>query len=86
MSEGDRRPGNDALTERGAAEELGVERMEIYLLAAKYGAGHFDSLTHLLIFTDKEVDELAARLGIQRRKRSGPSEGDLQVIPEPGSE
>ena len=86
MSETPERPVSGALTERRVAEELGVERMEVYLLAAKYGAGHFDSLTHLLTFTDKEVDELAARLGIERRKRSGPSEGDLQVIPEPGSE
>ena len=86
MSETRQRPASSVVTERRAAEELGVEQMEMYLLAAKYGAGHFDSLTHLLTFTDAEVDELAARLGVVRQKLREPSEADRQVIPEPGSE
>jgi hypothetical protein len=86
MSEKQHRKEKPALSDRQLAEELGVEQMEIYLVAARFKRGHFDPLTHLLTFTEKEADELAARLGRARKKISRPTEGDLKAIPEPGSE
>ena len=74
------------LAESRVAEELGLERMEIYLLASKLKFGQFDTITHLLTFTEAEVDEMARQLGVVRRKHRDPAEADLQSIPEPGAE
>jgi hypothetical protein len=76
----------DKLTESRAAEELGVDRLELYLAAAEQHLGHFDVLTHLLVFSDEEVDRLAARLGVARRRASQVSEAQKQAIPEPNAE
>jgi hypothetical protein len=74
------------LTEGQAAGELGVERLELYLLAAAEKIGRFDSLTHLLIFRDEEVNALAARLGVKRRRHAVLGEGQQRAIPEPTGE
>lgn len=74
------------LTESQVAAELGVDRLELYLLAAAEKAGRYDPLTHLLAFRDDEVDRLAARLGVTRRRVSRATEAQKQAIPEPGTE
>lgn len=75
------------LTERQVIEELGLDRMELYLAATAERLGRHDAISHLLVFSEEEVDALAARLGIARRKRPGPSTGiDLGRVPEPSSE
>ena len=76
----------DKLTESRVAEELGVDRLELYLAAAEQSLGHYDVLTHLLVFSDSEVDALAARLGVTRRRTPELSEAQKQAIPEPGVE
>ena len=86
MSEKKPRKEKAALSDRQLAEELGVERMEIFLVAARFKRGHFDPLTHLLTFTEKEADELAARLGRTRKKISHSTGSDAKAIPEPGRE
>jgi len=74
------------LTEGQAAAELGINRLELYLVAAAERAGRYDPLTHLLTFRDDEVDRLAARLGVTRRRASPLSEAQKQAIPEPNAE
>jgi hypothetical protein len=74
------------LTESQVAAELGIDRLELYLVAAAEKAGRYDPLTHLLTFRDEEVDRLAARLGVARRRASQLSEAQKQSIPEPGAE
>jgi hypothetical protein len=74
------------LTEGRAAGELGIDRLELYLLAAAEKIGRFDSLTHLLLFRDEEVDALAARLGVTRRRNAVLSEEQRGAIPEPTGE
>lgn len=75
------------LTERQVIEELGLDRMELYLAATAERLGRHDAISHLLVFSEEEVDALAARLGIRRRNRPEPSTGvDLAQIPEPKGE
>jgi hypothetical protein len=74
------------LTEGRAAGELGIDRLELYLLAVAEKIGRFDSLTHLLLFRDEEVDALAARLGVTRRRNVVLSEEQRRAIPEPTGE
>ena len=74
------------LTENQVAAELGIDRLELYLVAAAEKAGHYDPLTHLLTFRDEEVDAFAARLGVTRRKIPALSEAHKQAIPEPSAE
>ncbi len=52
------------LSERQVAAALGIELLELYLLAAELRVGRFDSLTHLLVLTPGEVERIAARLGV----------------------
>jgi hypothetical protein len=86
MSGSSQRASKGALTEQRVAEELGIDRIEIYLLASKHKLGHFDSVTHLLTFTEGEVEELAARLGIDRRKSREAAAAEHRSIPDPNSE
>lgn len=74
------------LTESQVAAELGIDRLELYLVAATEKAGRYDPLTHLLTFRDEEVDRLAARLGVARRRTPQLSEAQKKAIPEPGAE
>lgn len=76
----------DKLTESRAAEELGIDRLELYLVAAEQRLGQYDVLTHLMVFSDAEVDALAARLGVTRRRTPQLSQAQKKVIPEPGAE
>lgn len=78
--------GRRTLTEGGLAEELGVERLEIYLLAAVCKAGQYDSVTHLLLFNDAEADALAARLGVARRARRMATSAANSTLPAASSE
>jgi len=74
-------------TESQAADELGVDRLELYLAAAEQKLGHYDGLTHLFVFSDAEVDALAERLGVTRRRRRDPAVAAAQrAIPEPTGE
>lgn len=74
------------LTESRVAEELGLDRLELYLAAAQEKIGRYDALTHLVVFTDKEVDTLARRLGLARRKKTARDDSKRRVIPEPSGE
>ena len=74
------------LTESQVAAELGIDRLELYLVAATEKAGRYDALTHLLTFNDDEVDALAARLGVTRRRTPELGEARRQAIPDPGAE
>ena len=74
------------LTEGQVAAELGIDRLEVYFVATTEKAGHYDPLTHLLTFRDDEVERLAARLGVTRRRTPHLSEAQKQAIPEPGAE
>ena len=74
------------LTESQVAAELGIDRLELYLVAAAEKMGRYDPLTHLLTFREEEVDALAARLGVKRRRTPQLSETQKQTIPEPGAE
>lgn len=74
------------ITEGQAAEELGVNRFELYLAAAEQRLGEYDALTHLLVFADSEVDSLAQRLGVTRRRRREADPATMRAIPEPGAE
>jgi hypothetical protein len=62
--------------------------MELYLVATAERLGRHDAISHLLVFSEEEVDALAARLGIRRRcKEPEPPTGvDLGRVPEPNSE
>lgn len=79
-------PGAREISEGQAAEELGIERFELYLAATEQKLGQYDALTHLLVFADAEVDQLAARLGVTRRRRGQSSEATRAAIPEPSGE
>jgi hypothetical protein len=76
----------EKFTESCVAEELGVDRLELYLAAAEQHLGQYDVLTHLMVFSDAEVDALAARRGVTRRRRPQVSEAQKKVIPEPSAE
>ena len=73
-------------TERQVADELGIDRLELHLAAAHAKLGHYDGITHLLVFSDAEVDELAARLGLARRRQLSSSSSTRAAIPEPSGE
>lgn len=73
-------------TERRVCDELGINQLELYLVSSKFKLGTFDSLTHLLTFTEKEVDEIAARLGIVRRRRAELTDAQRNSAPEPTGE
>lgn len=73
-------------TERRVCEELGINQLELYLVSSKHKLGTFDSLTHLLTFSEKEVDEIAARLGIIRRPRAEMTDAQRNSAPEPTGE
>lgn len=79
-------PHSREFTESQTAEELGADRLELYLAAAELKVGHYDALTHLLVFADAEVDALAARLGVTRRRRYDSSAPPTSAIPEPSEE
>lgn len=75
------------LTEGQVAAELGVSRFELYLAATEMKLGRYDPLTHLLLFSDAEVDALARRLGLARRHTPPLSEpAPRAAIPEPDGE
>lgn len=74
------------ITEGQAAEELGIDRLELYLVAAEQKLGQYDALTHLLVFADSEVDALATRLGVTRRRQRVSSAATRAAIPEPTGE
>ena len=50
------------LTESSMANRLGVERLEVYLLAAALKLGSYDSITHLLLFSDDEASAMESHL------------------------
>ncbi len=79
-------PAGRTVTERRAAEELGLDRLELYLAAAAKKLGRYDPMTHVLVFSDAEVEQLAAELGVSRRRRREPSPADIARIPEPNGE
>jgi len=56
-------------TEGEVARRLGVDRLEVYLLAASENVGQFDNSTHLLMFTPSELQRLAARVGREQRRQ-----------------
>lgn len=74
------------LTEGQVAEELGIERLELYLAATHGKLGHYDALTHLMMFSDAEADALAKHLGVTRRRRDSAATAAMRAIPEPGGE
>ena len=69
-----------------AADELGIDRLELYLAAAKFRIGRYDALTHLLVFHDDELDALAAHLGIARRPTAALHASQQASIPDPEEE
>lgn len=60
-------------TESRVGEELGLDRLEVYLAAVCYRLGRYDSVTHLLVFSDAEVDALARHLDLPRQARPAPA-------------
>jgi len=75
------------VTERQVLEELGLDRMELYLAATAEKLGRYDPVSHLLVFSDEEVEALAARLGVARCRRPEPgTPAPLEKIPEPKGE
>ncbi len=62
-----------ALTEGVVANYLGLERLEIYLLACQLGVGQYDSVTHLLMFTDDDAARMAAEIGLRWKSPSAAS-------------
>ena len=74
------------LTEGQVADELGIDRLELYLLVAAEKVGRYYPLTHLLIFHDEEVDTMARRLGVARHHRAGLTDTQRRAIPEPTGE
>lgn len=77
---------SDPLTESRVAEQLGIDRLELYLVAAAEKRGRYDPLTHLLTFRDEDVDAMARRLGVTRRRGVEASEEQRRAIPEPTGE
>lgn len=51
------------ISERMLINALGVEQLELYLLMATQRLGQYDSITHLLYFTEEEAARIAAELG-----------------------
>lgn len=51
------------ISEREIIRQLGIERLELYLLMAALQVGRYDSITHLLYFTVEEAERVAAELG-----------------------
>ena len=74
------------LTEGQVAEELGLDRLELHLVAVEQRLGSYDPLTHLLMFSDAEVDALAQRMGVKRRRRVELSVVEEAKIPDPSGE
>ncbi len=79
-------PDDRILTERQVAEELNLDRLELYLLAASERLGRHDPVSHLMIFSEAEVEKLAERLNVRRQPRKEPSPAELARIPEPEQE
>ncbi len=73
------------LTEGEVIEELGLDRMELYLAARAEKLGRHDAVSHLLVFSEEEVTRLATRLGLSRRCRPDTAPSVAQV-PEPNGE
>ncbi len=67
-------------------EELGLDRLELYLIASAEKLGWHDPVLHVLVFSDEEVEALAARLGLTRRRRKEPAASSLEHSPEPSGE
>ncbi len=80
------KPRERALTERQAAEELGLDRLQLHLAAAQQRLGRYDAITHLLMFSDAEVDALAAHLGVKRRLWNDLGAAEQAKIPDPHGE
>ncbi|GEM_PF-3848667 len=58
-----------ALTEGMFIEETGVDRMQLHLAAAALNLGKYDSVTHLLRFSEREAGLVAKELGVTRKPR-----------------
>ena len=86
MKETDKATRPRTFNERQAAEDLGIDRLQLYLLAAALRAGRYSPLTHLLVFSDAEVEAMAAQLGVRRRGQKPWTEAQLKSIPEPRGE
>jgi hypothetical protein len=59
-----------ALSEGLFIEETGADRMQVHLAAAALNLGRYDSVTHLLRFSEREADLLATELGVTRKPRA----------------
>ncbi len=86
MRESEDSGGSPRLTERQVIEELGLDRLELYLIASAERLGRHDPVSHVLIFSDEEVEALATRLGLARRRRKEPPATSLEHVPEPSGE
>ncbi len=86
MRESEHSGGASRLTKRQVIEELGLDRLELYLIASAEKLGRHDPVSHVLLFSDEEVEALAARLGLVRRRRKEPGAASLDQIPEPTGE
>ena len=73
-----------ALTEGMFIEETGVDRLQLHLAVAALNLGRYDSVTHILRFSDREADLVAKELGVTRRLR--PSLDSSSPAPAPRDE
>jgi len=86
LNESSNTTGLRRLTERQVAAELGIDRLEVYLLAAEQRVGRYDPASHVLLFSEAEVDTLAARLSVTRCRQKEVSQSTREKIPEPNRE
>lgn len=77
--------GTRPISEGRLIEETGIDRLELYLILAADRLGQYDSVSHLLYFTEEEADAIAAQLGIPRKKKL-PITALGEAIPSPGKE
>lgn len=73
------------VSEGQLTEETGVDRLQLHLASAAHRLGQYDSVSHVLYFSEEEANQVAAVMGLRRRPRPADAAA-LKDIPGPGGE
>lgn len=64
------------ISEGRLIEETGVERLELYLILAAHRTGRYDSISHVLYFSEEEADQIATLVGRGRKKEQATEQNE----------
>ena len=64
------------ISEGRLIEETGADRLELYLILASQRIGWYDSISHVLYFSEEEADQVAALVGRPRKKEQAAAENE----------